>query len=342
MASRSPLVSVITPVYNGENYLAQCIESVLSQTYDHWEYTIINNASTDGTLQIAESYAAKEPRVKVSSNPRCVDVIESHNIAFRHIAVDSVYTKVVSADDWLYPDCIATLVSLAERNPSVGIVQGYVSNVNGIRWPGIASERSVVSGRAACREHLLGKLEFAGIPSSLLYRSSLVRATDPFFPGSNPNADAAACLRCLQGWDLGVVHQVLSYERIHDEAVSSAVRELGRQIPDQLELLQDFGPRLLTDEEFAARRDALVCEYYRWLANGIIHLRPWGFWTYHIKDWRSLVFLGMLPSWEALYSGRCWGASVASRCDAGQDLAADRVKRVLSNWSQVWRLWGGD
>ena len=60
-----PLVSILTPVYNGERYLRDCIDSVLAQDYQNWEYHIVNNCSTDGTLQLAESYAAKEPRIRV-------------------------------------------------------------------------------------------------------------------------------------------------------------------------------------------------------------------------------------------------------------------------------------
>ena len=51
-------VSVVTPVYNGEDYLAECIESVLAQTHTNFDYLIINNCSTDATLAIAEGRAA--------------------------------------------------------------------------------------------------------------------------------------------------------------------------------------------------------------------------------------------------------------------------------------------
>lgn len=63
------LVSIITPLYNGERYLAQTIESVLAQTYSDWEMIIINDGSTDGGPEIAESYAEKDPRIKVYSQP---------------------------------------------------------------------------------------------------------------------------------------------------------------------------------------------------------------------------------------------------------------------------------
>ena len=56
----SPLVSIVTPVYNGEAYLEECIESVLAQTYTHWEYIIVNNCSTDNTLDIARRYESKD------------------------------------------------------------------------------------------------------------------------------------------------------------------------------------------------------------------------------------------------------------------------------------------
>ena len=51
MTSRTlPLVSIITPLYNNAEHLSECIESVLAQTYPHWDYTIVNNCSTDGSF----------------------------------------------------------------------------------------------------------------------------------------------------------------------------------------------------------------------------------------------------------------------------------------------------
>ena len=56
MTAGQPLVSVVTPVYNGAEYLVECIESVVNQTYANWEYVIVDNCSTDDTLAIARRY----------------------------------------------------------------------------------------------------------------------------------------------------------------------------------------------------------------------------------------------------------------------------------------------
>ncbi len=58
-----PLVCVLTPVYNGADFIEQCIESVLAQSFTNYEYIIINNCSTDNTLEIARRYAAKDSRI---------------------------------------------------------------------------------------------------------------------------------------------------------------------------------------------------------------------------------------------------------------------------------------
>ena len=63
-----PLVSVVTPVYNGAAHLAECIESVQRQTYQNWDYTIVDNCSTDESAIIARRYAAKDQRIRIVEN----------------------------------------------------------------------------------------------------------------------------------------------------------------------------------------------------------------------------------------------------------------------------------
>lgn len=59
-----PLVSVITPCYNGANYIAACIESVLAQTLVNWEMLIVDDCSTDNSAEIILSYVKKDTRIR--------------------------------------------------------------------------------------------------------------------------------------------------------------------------------------------------------------------------------------------------------------------------------------
>jgi glycosyltransferase involved in cell wall biosynthesis len=282
-AELSPLVSVVTPVFNGAKYLRACVESVLGQTYQNWDYTIVDNCSTDRSLEIAQEFAAEHSQITVKINDRFVGAIENHNRAFRSISPDAKYCKLLSADDWIYPECISKLVDLAESRPSVGIVGSYSANATGVRWGNVPLDDDVLPGREAARLYLLGAIESFWTPSTVLYRASLVRSSDPFFPGSRPSADLEACLNCLKQGDLGFVHQILSFERIHDEAMTTKVREMNSQLLDRLRILIETGPEFLTSDELECRLEEQLSDYYGVLAVGCFNLRDREFWRLH-KD----------------------------------------------------------
>jgi glycosyltransferase involved in cell wall biosynthesis len=275
-----PLVSIVTPVYNGAPYLVECIESVLAQTCQNWEYIIVNNCSTDETLEIASRYAGQDSRIRIVNNREFVGVIENHNIAFRLIAEQSKYCKVVSADDYLFPDCIERMVEVAERNPRVAIVASYAINDRGIHWIGLPPTRSLLGGEEACRLYFLGAIDPFGAPTGLLYRSSLLRSHDPFYPGSLPNADFAACLVCLKDADFAFIHQILSYERIHAEALSSGIRNMNGFLIDRLQFLREYGPEYLEPGQIAGREKELLHDLYNTLAVAAVNLRGRQFWSY--------------------------------------------------------------
>jgi glycosyltransferase involved in cell wall biosynthesis len=242
-----PLVTVATPVYNGAEFLARCIESVLAQTYESYEYLIVNNCSTDGTLDIALSYAKKDSRIRVHDNDRFLGVIENHNLAFRLISPTSKYCKVVSADDFIFPECLARMVEVAEANPSVGFVGSYLIVGKQVQGAGLEYERRIVPGREICRATLLGGPYVFGSPTTLLYKADLLRKTDAFYPNNNPHADTSACYKWLEHYDFGFVHQVLSYAQIHAASQTSRsitygivhrarigdLVEIRSQVPDQ-------------------------------------------------------------------------------------------------------------
>lgn len=290
MNNNEPLVSIVTPVYNGAQYLRECVDSVLSQTYQNFEYIILNNCSTDGTLEIAEEYVKKDNRVRVVSNSALLPIIANHNKAFSLISANSKYCKVVSADDVIFPEFLARTVAVAEENPSVGVVGTYQVSGGGpvwqrwrVRWDEIPFPSTVIPARDVCRTQLLEGVYVFGTPTSLLYRSDLVRKRAEFYPNSTAEADTSACYQCLQESDFGFVHQVLSYERIHGKQMSEESRNLNAYEPSRLNDLYVYGAQWLTSDEMARRRKEILRSYYGFLAVSVLHGTDKTFWGYHKK-----------------------------------------------------------
>jgi glycosyltransferase involved in cell wall biosynthesis len=285
----TPLVTILTPVYNGAPYLAECIESVLKQSHERWEYVLVNNCSTDGTLDVIAPYAAADARVRVVSNQRFVSMPANHNIAFGLMSPQSVYCKVVSADDWITPHCIERLVAVAESHPSVGIVGSYQQSADQVRWTGLSPHTDVIAGREVCRRSLLGELDVFGTPTSSLYRSSVVRARAPFFfPHEGPHADTSACYAALESCDFGFVHEVLSAERVHDDRVTARAQRLSMAEVAYLELLLQYGPVYLTAAELEGRTKAAMERYYRFLAGCVVKMKGRAFWSFHDRRMKEL------------------------------------------------------
>ena len=285
VASR-PLVSIVTPVYNGADYLRECIDSVLAQTYEHWEYTIVDNCSTDGTVEIARTYAARDPRIRVHSNEQFLRVIANHNGALQQISPSSKYTKVVFSDDWLFPECLERMVSLAEANPSTGLVSSYFLEGRQVSGTGLPYSTTVLSGRETCRRHLLDRLHLFGSPNTVLYRSDLVRTMVPFYNEGNIHADTEACFALLKSCDFGFVHQILTFTRVRAGSVSATTSGLNTFYPGMLRVLQTYGAHYLESDEldFLLRRH--LAEYYRFLGKNIFCGRNRAFWKYHTSELR--------------------------------------------------------
>jgi glycosyltransferase involved in cell wall biosynthesis len=255
-----PLVSVVTPVYNGADYLAEAIDSVLKQSHENWEHVIVDNCSTDGTLEIARSYEARDERIRVLSPGVFVDLVESGNRSLREISPDSKYTKVLHADDWLFPECLARMVELAERNPTVGVVSAYRLEETGeVTLTGLSPAISVIPGHEICRSTLLGGPypHVFGSPTSLLVRSDLVRVREPFYDRDYNvgeeypfTEDLAVCCEILRESDFGFVHQVLTFTRRDGRSPYSKFSRLGATVPEHLNLLSRYGPVYLTKAEY--------------------------------------------------------------------------------------------
>jgi glycosyltransferase involved in cell wall biosynthesis len=285
----TPLVSVLTPVYNCGQYLEQCIESVLAQTFKDFEYIIVNNCSTDNTLDIASSFESKDSRIRVHSNTEFLGVIENFNLALSLISSATKYCKFVSGDDFIFPTYLEQMVGFAAAHPSVGMVNCYELAGKHVMHVGLEHERSVVSGREICRGALLGYRHVFGSPTSLLYAADLIRKSAAFYPNSNAHADISACFKWLYDCDFGFVHQVLAYARIRSDSETSRSLKDGTLKRAVISNVLEYGRLYLTPEEYDARLADAVKGYYSWLVKRIYeHRGDKEFWDLQKAGLRDL------------------------------------------------------
>ena len=109
-----PDISVIVTVYNIEKYISECLESILSQKGPTLECICVDDASTDGSLEILNKYALKDPRIKIIQNQKNMGLSSSRNIGFRNAMGKYLYN--IDGDDFLEVGALERLFSCAEKN----------------------------------------------------------------------------------------------------------------------------------------------------------------------------------------------------------------------------------
>lgn len=271
----------MTPVHNTGAYLAECMASVLAQTCRQLEYIVVDNCSTDNSLEIARHFAARDPRVRVCANQEILPPTENFNHALRLISDKSRYTKVVFADDWLYPECLERMIPVAESTESVGLVSSYVLAGDRVWGGGLPYRTRVFSGREVGRRQILGEGFFLGSSSTVLYRSDLVRAHEAFFDPHAVHSDTEVAYQILSTHDLGFVHQVLSYIRVDPASMSGQVRDLSPVALGQLVVLLKFGHHFLDPDELRRHRRRVERAYYRAYLTQMLGPQRARFLAYH-------------------------------------------------------------
>jgi len=281
MNESQPLVSIVTPMYNGERYLKECIESVLAQTYSNWEYVIVNNCSTDNSPAIVEEYAKKDSRIKVIHNTEFLGAIQNQNNSLRLMSSESKYCKIVHTDDWIFPECIERMVEVAEKNPKIGIVTSYVLSNTGLFGFGIPYTEEVMPGNIPCRLLFLENKYLFGNATSQLIRSDLIRARHDFYEAPYMNCDQLVLFELLKECDFGFVHQFLTFMRHHDEQNSAFTSRCIASTLDRYVLLAKHGADYLSPEEFTNCMKEAESKYYRKCGENIFKIKNKECWDYH-------------------------------------------------------------
>ena len=112
------MVSVLMTAYNREKYIAEAIESVLASSYNNFELIIVDDASSDKSVEIAKSYEVKDTRIEVYVNQRNLGDYPNRNKAASY--AKGKYIKYVDSDDLIYPNSLEHMVEVMEKYPEAG------------------------------------------------------------------------------------------------------------------------------------------------------------------------------------------------------------------------------
>lgn len=120
---RPPLVSVLMTVYNREKYIAEAIESVLASSYAHFELIIVDDQSTDQSVEIARKYEQHDSRIKVYVNEKNLGQFQNRNKAATY--ANGKYIKYLDSDDLIYPHGLQVMVWAIEQFPEAAFAVSY-------------------------------------------------------------------------------------------------------------------------------------------------------------------------------------------------------------------------
>ena len=331
-------ISVIMPVYNAGAYLAPAIESVLGQTLRDLELIIVDDVSTDGSLDVARGYAARDSRVRVMAmeNNGGPGIARNRGIE----AARSEYLGFMDSDDLMPPDAFQNLYDFAAKE-NLDIARGAMadftdSNPEPWKVPPFSDKRVVFSEPDELRQMALctfaypvrdndQDLNFGGSACSAIFRLSLVNEASIRFE-ERPHTvseDYLFCYKCLiHGHSAGVIPEIVYHYRTNPASRSH------RPAPDMIERALKTAEemdRMIVEDGFSDRDREYAMRYAidivrAFLKNFFLSGMPLN----ELKEWfhsqrkhpflhrcRNRFPLHMLPkthriSFEAFYEGRFW------------------------------------
>jgi glycosyltransferase involved in cell wall biosynthesis len=206
-----PLVSVLMTAYNREKYIGEAIESVLASTYPNFELVIVDDASTDGTVEIARTYASRDDRIRLFINEKNLGQFENRNLAAR--LSRGKYLKYLDSDDLLYPTGLEVLIGMMERFPDAGYGLCSLIQDDGRVYP------FILNPEQAYKRHFVEKVQlFHKAPLSSIIKKAAYDAVGGF---TNPHGegDYEMWLQLSRQHKVVLMPDGVVWYRVHDEQI---------------------------------------------------------------------------------------------------------------------------
>jgi len=232
----TPLVSICIPTFNGAQFIAYALNSVLKQTYGNIELIISDDESSDNTSLLAEKVLERSNMpVKMLINKR-MGIGANWNNCIE--SADGKYLKFLFQDDLLHPQCIEKMVDMAESDPEIGMVycrreiisepdsdyQDWVKTYGLLHhhWREIRVATGIIDGRKYLRDPaLLDKpLNKFGEPTAVLLRSAIFEKVGLFNTELKQTLDFEFWIRVMKYYKVGFIDEELVSFRLHKDQMS--------------------------------------------------------------------------------------------------------------------------
>ena len=119
-----PLISIITPVYNSEDYLRTCLDSIIAQTFTNWEVIVVDDGSTDNSFEICREYANNDNRFRIYHKENG-GVSSARQYGVDQLSEESAYSIHVDPDDWVEPQMLESLYTKAIESDADMVICDY-------------------------------------------------------------------------------------------------------------------------------------------------------------------------------------------------------------------------
>jgi len=246
-----PKVSVCIPSYNYAHYIAGCIQSVLEQTYRDYELVIVDNRSSDNTVEVVHSF--RDPRIRFFQNERNLGLVPNWN---RCVSLASgEYIAVLPADDAFLPRMLERSVAMLDAHPNLGFTYSsyYMTDELGkvVQTKRQWDQDRVMTGEDAVRTNLINA-NFA-IPVTVLMRRDCYGATGGYDETYRLIVDWVLYMRAALRHDVGYIAELLAFHRYQQPSSVSAQTFLKKPrliTNEELRLIGEVLPRLQTDPEW--------------------------------------------------------------------------------------------
>jgi len=225
--STPPKVSVCIPVYNGSDYIAESIQSVLSQTYENFNLIVCDNCSTDNTEEIVRNF--KDPRIAYVRNPKNLGIVGNANRCIEFATGE--YVHILHHDDIMLPENLELKVRILDEHPKVGLVYSDVlfvdQNSKFLDLTKFDAKRDFVDDGVEVFEKYImnmpvGALFFIG---SVLARRDCYLKVGGFNPLLPNVHDSEMWMRMLLFYDSACIGRPLVKYRLHNMMTSTSIND---------------------------------------------------------------------------------------------------------------------